>query len=85
MKKKIKIITKFYKNGKLQEENCYILQNESLMMRIFFFLTLSPILIYLNLLYCFFYLLYCFFCFLKYFFEFILKAKNKLISIFNKN
>ena len=78
MKKKLKIITKFYKNGKLKKENCYILQTESLMMRIFFFLTLSPILIYLNL-------LYCFFCFLKYFFEFILKAKNKLISIFNKN
>ncbi len=74
----LKIITKFYKNGKLQKEDCYTFRpNKSLMMRIFFFLILSPILIYLDL-------LYCFFCFLKYFFEFILKAKNKLISIFKK-
>ena len=77
MKKKIKIITKFYKNGKLQIEDRYTFRSESLMMRIIFFLILSPISIYLNLLHCFFY-------FLKYFFEFILKAENKLISIFNK-
>ena len=78
MRKKLKIILKEYENDKFKQENSCILDfGDSKIVRKFLFLTLSPILLYLNLLYCFFY-------FLKYFFEFILKAKNKLISIFNK-
>jgi hypothetical protein len=77
MKKKLKIIVEIYKNDNLQRKDSFSFQTESLMMRIFFFLILSPIFLYLNL-------LHCFMCFLNYFLEFISKAKNKLLSIFNK-
>jgi len=77
MKKKLKIIVEIYKNDNLQRKDSFSFQSKSLMTRIFIFLILSPIFLYLNL-------LHCFICFLNYFLEFISKAKNKLLSIFNK-
>ena len=74
MKRKLKIILKQYENDKLKQKNLFIFENsQKIWESLFFFLFFLPIRIYV-------------FCVLSlfYFFSFILKAKNKLISIFKK-